>query len=282
MTSTSTHSARPGFHSVVSKDEWLAARKLLLAREKELTAHRDLVSAERRRMPWLKVDKPYVFEGPAGKETLASLFEGRSQLVVYHFMFGPGWKEGCPSCSFLSDHIDGTLPHLAARDITLAVVSHAPQPDLAAFRRRMGWRFKWVSSFGNDFNHDYHVSFTPEEVAAGQFDYNYRMNEVEGGGMQELHGVSVFCRDGHGNIFHTYSSYARGADMLVGAYSFMDLTPKGRDEGGLPFPMAWVRHHDKYGAGANGPDTHSAENAGHNPPASQPAPACCHAEANTA
>lgn len=255
------------FHSVVSQDEWLAARRLLLAREKELTAQRDLVNAERRRLPWLKVEKDYVFEGHAGKETLVSLFEGRSQLVVYHFMFGPGWKEGCPNCSFVADHIDGALPHLAARDITLAVVSRAPLAELAPFRRRMGWRFKWVSSLGNDFNHDYRVSFTQQELNSGRIDYNYRMNEVEGDGMQDLHGLSVFCQDGQGNLFHTYSSYGRGVDLLVGAYNYMDLTPKGRDEDGLPFTMSWLRHHDKYGP----------QDASH-----KPAAACCHAEANTA
>jgi predicted dithiol-disulfide oxidoreductase (DUF899 family) len=259
--------ANPAMHALVSKDEWLAARRLLLAREKELTAQRDLVNAERRRLPWVPVDRAYVFDGPNGPESLAGLFERRSQLIVYHFMFGPGWKEGCPSCSFLSDHIDGALPHLAARDIALAVVSRAPMAELAAFRQRMGWRFKWVSSFGSDFNHDYHVSFTPEELAGGKIDYNYRMEAVVGEGMQELHGISVFARDGQGQVFHTYSSYARGADLLVGAYNYMDLTPRGRDEDGLPFTMSWVRHHDKYA---------TAE------PIAPIAPACCHAEAGAA
>ena len=254
--------ANPAVHALVSKDEWLAARRLLLAREKELTAQRDLVNAERRRLPWLPVDKAYVFDGPKGPESLADLFEGRSQLIVYNFMFGPDWEEGCPSCSFLADHIDGALAHLAARDITLAVVSRAPMAQLAAFKQRMGWRFKWVSSFGSDFNHDHHVSFTPEELAGGKVNYNYRMEEVAG--MEELHGISVFARDGQGHVFHTYSSYARGADLLVGAYNYMDLTSKGRDEDGLPFPMAWVRHHDKYGA------------------AGPMAQACCHAEAGAA
>ena len=265
----------PAMHAVVSKEEWTAARLLLLAREKELTAQRDLVSAERRRLPWLQVDKSYVFDGPRGQTTLADLFEGRSQLIVYHFMFGPGWKEGCPSCSFLSDHIDGAVPHLAQRDISLAVVSHAPMVALAAFRQRMGWRFHWVSSSGNDFNHDYNVSFTPQALAGGKFYYNYRMNDVEGEGMQELHGISVFCQDGQGNIFHTYSSYARGADSLVGAYHYMDLTPKGRDEGGLPFPMAWVRHHDRYESGARPQEAAPA-------PARATDSACCGAQASVA
>ena len=254
--------ANPAVHALVSKEEWLAARRLLLAREKELTAQRDLVNAERRRLPWLPVDKTYVFDSPDGPESLADLFEGRGQLIVYHFMFGPGWKQGCPNCSFLSDHIDGALAHLAARDITLAVVSRAPLAQLAAFKQRMGWRFKWVSSFGSDFNHDHHVSFTREELADGKVNYNYRMEDTAG--MEELHGVSVFARDGQGHVFHTYSSYARGADLLVGAYNFLDLTPKGRDEDGLPFPMAWVHHHDKYGA------------------AGPLAQACCHAEAGAA
>lgn len=256
-----THTA---MHAIVSREEWLTARRLLLAREKELTAQRDLVSAERRRLPWVAVDKAYVFDGANGPESLAGLFEGRSQLIVYHFMFGPGWEEGCPSCSFLADHIDGALSHLAARGVTLAAVSRAPLAKLAAFRQRMGWRFKWVSSFGSDFNHDYHVSFTQEELAGGKVAYNYRMEEAAG--MEDLHGISVFARDGQGNVFHTYSSYARGADPLVGTYHYMDLTPKGRDEDGLPFPMAWVRHHDKYGM----------------PEPVAPAAACCHAEAGAA
>lgn len=256
--------ANPAMHALVSREEWLAARRLLLAREKELTAQRDLVSAERRRLPWVAVDKAYVFDGANGPESLADMFEGRSQLIVYHFMFGPGWEEGCPSCSFLADHIDGALPHLAARGVTLAAVSRAPLAKLAAFRQRMDWRFKWVSSSGSDFNYDYHVSFTQEELAGGKVAYNYRMEEAAG--MEDLHGISVFARDGQGNVFHTYSSYARGADPLVGTYHYMDLTPKGRDEDGLPFPMAWVRHHDKYGV----------------PEPVAPAAACCHAEAGAA
>lgn len=252
-------------HAVVSPEEWVAARQHLLAREKEFTAQRDLLNAERRRLPWVKVDKPYVFEGPQGRQTLADLFEDRSQLIIYHFMFGPGWKEGCPSCSMLADHLDGMLAHIAQRDITVAVVSRAPLAELAAFRQRMGWRFKWLSSYGSDFNHDHHVSFTKEELARGKVYYNYRMTE----GGDELPGASVFYKDGQGNIFHTYSTYARGLELLLGAYSFIDLTPQGRDEGGLPFTMAWVRHHDRYDTG---PGT----------AAGQAAPACCHAEARAA
>jgi len=229
---------------VVSRDEWLAARKQHLKKEKEFTRLRDKLSAERRELPWVKVEKNYVFDGPKGKETLADLFDGRSQLIVYHFMFGPEWEQGCPSCSFLSDHIDGSVVHLAHRDVTFVVVSRAPLPKIEAFKKRMGWRFKWVSSYGNDFNFDYHVSFTKDEMAKGKVYYNYDKNEFPS---DEGPGTSVFYKDGTGDIFHTYSAYARGLDMLVGAYNYLDLVPKGRDEAELPWTMAWVRHHDKYG-----------------------------------
>jgi predicted dithiol-disulfide oxidoreductase (DUF899 family) len=231
---------------VVSPAEWLVARTELLAREKELSRQRDAVSAQRRELPWVRIEKEYVFDAPGGKESLADLFGGKSQLIVYHFMFGPGWEQGCPSCSFVSDHIDGAVVHLAQRDVALTVVSRAPLPEITAFKQRMGWRFKWVSSYGNDFNHDFHVSFTPEEMAQGKVDYNYRMQEFPGA---EAPGASVFYRDGTGAVFHTYSSYARGLDILVGAYNYLDLVPKGRDEEGLPHTMAWVRHHDRYAAG---------------------------------
>jgi predicted dithiol-disulfide oxidoreductase (DUF899 family) len=228
---------------VVSRDEWLAARKQHLKKEKEFTRLRDKLSAERRELPWVKVEKNYVFDGPKGKETLADLFDGRSQLIVYHFMFGPEWEQGCPSCSFLSDHIDGGVVHLAHRDVTFVVVSRAPLPKIEAFKKRMDWRFKWVSSYGSDFNFDYHVSFTKDEMTKGKVYYNYGMVE----GNDELPGISVFYKDGTGDIFHTYSAYARGLDILVGAYNYLDLVPKGRDEAELPWTMAWVRHHDKYG-----------------------------------
>jgi predicted dithiol-disulfide oxidoreductase (DUF899 family) len=231
-------------HRIVSREEWLVARKAHLEKEKEFTRQRDELSRQRRELPWVKVDKNYVFDGPKGKETLADLFEGRSQLIIYHFMFGPGWEEGCPSCSFLSDHIDGSLVHLNARDVTLVVVSRAPLPQIEAFKKRMGWRFKWVSSFANDFNYDYHVSFTKEELAKGKVYYNYALQEF---GAEEAPGASVFYKDGSGTIYHTYSGYARGGDILLGAYNYLDLTPKGRDEDGLAFTMAWVRHHDRYG-----------------------------------
>jgi predicted dithiol-disulfide oxidoreductase (DUF899 family) len=229
---------------VVSRDEWLAARKQHLSKEKEFTRLRDKLSAERRELPWVKVEKNYVFDAPKGRETLADLFDGRSQLIVYHFMFGPEWEQGCPSCSFLSDHIDGSIAHLAHRDVTFVVVSRAPLPKIEAFKKRMGWRFKWVSSYGNDFNFDYHVSFTKDEMAKGQVYCNYDKNEFPS---DEGPGISVFYKDGTGEIFHTYSSYARGLDILVGAYNYLDLVPKGRDEAELPWTMAWVRHHDKYG-----------------------------------
>jgi predicted dithiol-disulfide oxidoreductase (DUF899 family) len=229
---------------VVSQAEWLVARKALLAKEKEATRQRDAIAAERRRLPMVKVEKDYRFDGSGGRESLADLFEGRSQLLVYHFMLGPGWKEGCPSCSFLADHIDGSLPHLNARDVTLVVVSRAPMAEIDPFKWRMGWRFKWVSSNGSDFNYDFHVSFTREEMARATVYYNY---EMEAFGSGEAPGVSVFHKDAAGAVFHTYSTYTRGADILLGAYNWLDLVPKGRDEAGLPWTMAWVRHHDRYG-----------------------------------
>lgn len=230
---------------IASPDEWLAARRALLAKEKQLTHLHDELAAERRALPWVPVEKNYVFAGASGEQTLSDLFAGRSQLVVYHFMLGPGWKEGCPSCSLLSDHLDGALVHLAARDVTLTVVSRAPYAEIAPFKARMGWRFPWVSSFDSDFNRDYHVSFSKQEVAAGQFYYNFGPN---GFPSEEAPGLSVFAKDASGAVFHTYSSYARGGEPFIGAYQFLDLVPKGRDEAGLPWPMAWVRHHDRYGA----------------------------------
>jgi predicted dithiol-disulfide oxidoreductase (DUF899 family) len=213
-------------------------------REKEFTRLRDQLSAERRDLPWVKVEKPYVFDGPKGKETLGDLFAGRSQLLIYHFMLGPEWEEGCKSCSFLADHIDGSVIHLAHRDVTFVVVSRAPLPKIEAFKKRMGWRFKWVSSYGSDFNSDYHVSFTKDDLAKGKTYYNYDLRESPSEG--EAPGVSVFYKDATGDLFHTYSAYARGLDMLVGAYNYLDLAPKGRDEDGLPFTMDWVRRHDEY------------------------------------
>jgi predicted dithiol-disulfide oxidoreductase (DUF899 family) len=229
---------------IVSRDEWLAARQQHLRKEKEFTRLRDELSRQRRALPWVRVEKRYVFDAPDGQETLADLFDGRSQLIVVHFMFGPGWEEGCKSCSFRADHLDGALVHLAHRDVTLVVVSRAPLPQIEAFKRRMGWRFKWVSSYGTDFNYDYHVSFTKDDMAQGEVYYNYEMRPF---GTEEAPGTSVFYKDESGAIFHTYSCYARGGDMLIGAYHYLDLVPMGRDEDALAFTMAWVRHHDRYG-----------------------------------
>ena len=232
---------------VVPPAAWLTARKDLLAKEKEFTRLRDELSRRRREMPWEKVEKNYIFDGPKGKETLADLFDGRSQLIVYHFMFGPGWKEGCPSCSFLADNFDGARIHLAQRDATLAVVSRASLPEIEAFKKRMGWRFPWVSSFGSDFNFDYRVSFAKDELADRKRPYNYG---TAGFASEEGPGASVFYKHENGQIFHTYSTYGRGLDILLTAYNFLDLTPKGRDEEGMvPHSMAWVRHHDRYAEG---------------------------------
>ncbi|HVO14369.1 MAG TPA: thioredoxin family protein [Alphaproteobacteria bacterium] len=234
-------------HKVVSPEEWLVARKALLAKEKEFNRLRDQLSAERRALPWEKVEKSYVFEGPAGKETLADLFAGRGQLMIYHFMLGPGWAQGCPSCSYLADHFDGAVAHLAQRDVTFVVASRAPLAEIEAFKKRMGWRFKWVSSFGSDFNFDYQVSANSEEKKSGKVYYNYAAGEFPS---EERPGLSVFAKDDAGAVFHTYSTYARGLDMIIGTYQMLDLAPKGRDEAGLPWPMAWIRHHDRYGKDA--------------------------------
>jgi predicted dithiol-disulfide oxidoreductase (DUF899 family) len=228
---------------IVSQEEWLAARKELLAEEKQLTHQRDALSAKRRALPWTKVEKRYVFDGPNGQETLADLFQGKSQLIIYHFMFGPDWNEGCPSCSFNMDHTDGALIHLAQRDVAFAAVSRAPWSKIEPFKKRMGWRFKWVSSYGTDFNRDYHVSFTKEEMAKGKVYYNYGLNEFPS---EEAPGISVFYKDANGDVFHTYSSYARGTESMLGTYNYLDLVPKGRDEDDLAFTMSWVRHHDRY------------------------------------
>jgi len=230
-------------HKVVSQNDWLTARKGLLAKEKDFTKARDQLSAARRALPWVKVEKNYVFDGPKGREALSDLFDGKDQLIVYHFMLGPGWVQGCPSCSFLADHFDGAVTHLAQRDVTLCVVSRAPLAEIEAYKKRMGWKFKWVSSFDNDFNHDFHVSFTPEEKAKGA-EYNYAKGDIPS---EELPGLSAFIKDEKGSVFHTYSSYARGLDILVGTYNFLDMAPKGRDEDALPWSMAWVRRHDEYG-----------------------------------
>lgn len=232
---------------VVSRDEWLIARKSLLAKEKALTRERDALSAERRALPRVKVDKTYVFETRDGRKRLDELFDGRSQLIVHHFMFGPGWQEGCVGCSFVADHVDGALVHLAQRDIAYVRVSRAPLAEIDAFKARMGWRATWVSSDGSDFNYDYHVSFTKADIAGGLVDYNYAAVEA---GSEDLSGVSVFCKDDAGDVFHTYSCFARGEEGILGTYFYLDLTPKGRNETGPRFNLGdWVRHHDKYGQG---------------------------------
>jgi predicted dithiol-disulfide oxidoreductase (DUF899 family) len=231
-------------HRVVSREEWLAARREFLVSEKEFTRARDRLSEARRQLPWVALDRDYVFEGPAGKQTLAELFDGRSQLVVYHFMFGPDWEEGCKSCSFWADNFDRIVVHLAHRDVTLLAVSRAPFAQLEAFRRRLGWGFHWVSSYGCDFNRDFGVSFTPEEMQRGEMFYNFGVTRFPS---EEAPGISVFTRDADGRVFHTYSCYARGLDMLNGAYHYLDLVPKGRDEDALSHPMEWVRLRDAYG-----------------------------------
>jgi predicted dithiol-disulfide oxidoreductase (DUF899 family) len=234
-------------NKIVSREQWIEARQALLAKEKQLTRQHDELARRRRELPWERIEKQYTFDSPRGKVTLADLFAGRSQLLIYHFMFGPEWKEGCPSCSYVSDHLDGAVPHLAARDVTLTMVSRAPLAKIEAFKKRMGWKFPWVSSFGSDFNYDYQASFTPEQRATGKVYYNYTEQPFPS---EEGPGASVFYKDPKtGEIFHTYSTYGRGLDSFVGTYTLLDLVPKGRDEDGLPFDMAWVRHHDRYDTG---------------------------------
>jgi predicted dithiol-disulfide oxidoreductase (DUF899 family) len=228
---------------VVSRDEWLAARTELLRKEKELTRLRDQLSAERQALPWVKIEKTYEFDGPDGKLTLADLFDGRSQLVVKHFMFGPDWEQGCVGCSFGLDNIVGALVHLEHHDISYVLVSRAPLEKLEAFRRRMGWPVKWVSSNGSDFNFDFHVSFTEAELANGEAVYNFANTRI---GIDEMPGTSVFYRDEAGGVFHTYSAYARGAEMFAGIFGYLDVMPKGRNETINGNLTDWVRHHDRY------------------------------------
>lgn len=239
-------------HPVVSREEWLAARTALLAKEKELTRLSERLAQERRALPWVKVEKDYVFDGPEGKETLADLFDGRTQLVVKHFMFGPDWSQGCVGCSFEMDQVQGALRHITHHDVAYAAVSRAPFPKIEAFRRRMGWPIKWVSSGANDFNYDFHVSFTPEEIATNAADYNYRQGASVA---DEMSGRSVFYKDEQGRIFHTYSSFARGGEVFLNSYAFLDITPKGRNETIRGNLTDWVRHHDRYdeAAGEHGP-----------------------------
>ncbi len=240
---------------VVSRREWLTAHTQFLAKEKELTRLSDELAGLRRELPWTRVEKEYVFTGPQGKLSLADLFNGRSQLATYHFMFGPDWEEGCPGCSYVMDHMQGAVEHLGARDVSLVLISRAPVEKLAAFPKRMGWHFRWVSSGGNDFNRDFGVYFTKQEVDSGAKAYNFATTAPHG---EENPGLSCFCKDPGGTIFHTYSTYGRGLEAMLGTYAILDRVTKGRNEGGLPSPMAWVRHHDKY------------------EPTSQGAGSCCH------
>jgi len=230
-------------HEVVSKGEWVEARKRLLAKEKEFTRVRDQLSAERRALPWMRIDKDYTFDGPNGRETLAQLFGDRSQLVVYHFMFAPEWKVGCKSCSFWADNFNGITAHLRQRDVSFAAISRAPLAKLQDFAKRLGWTFKWVSSQGTDFNYDFEVSFRPEALARGDATYNFgKLRNAN----SDMPGISVFAKDESGAVFRTYSTYGRGLDMMNTAYQYLDLVPNGRDEDGLPYTMAWVKLRDLY------------------------------------
>ena len=250
-------------HSTVTPSEWLAARKELLAEEKRLTRQMDAVSATRRALPWVKIEKDYQFDSRRGRVSLAELFAGRSQLVIQHFMLGPGWGEGCPSCSYMADHTDGMTVHLAHRDTTFVAISRAPLAEIERFRQRMGWQFTWVSANGSDFNHDFHVSFTAQEQASDEAYYNYTMGPARG---EEAPGISVFFKNDAGEVFHTYSTFGRGVEVMMGTYHLLDLTPEGRSERDVPYKMEWVRHHDRYAPA----------------PAAQPKPAaaaCCHQSA---
>lgn len=243
-------------HRIVSQAEWIEARKAHLAREKELTREMDRLREERRALPWVKVEKNYTFYGPNGRMSLADLFQGRSQLVVQHFMFAPGWTEGCIGCSFAADHVDAARQHFEQKDVSFAAVSRAPYAEFAPFKKRMGWDFLWVSSAQSDFNYDFGVSFTPEQLAGGKMHYNYEDQRASG---EEQPGISVFYKNDAGDIFHTYSAYGRGDEATIGAYAYLDLVPKGRDENGPNFNLGdWVKHHDRY-AGA-------------------PAASCCHSK----
>ncbi|HET7642076.1 MAG TPA: thioredoxin family protein [Nitrososphaeraceae archaeon] len=230
-------------HQIVSKNEWIKARKVLLKKEKELTKLRDQLSQQRRDLPWVAVDKEYVFDGPNGKQNLSDLFDGRSQLIVYHLMYDPDWDAACQSCSFWADNFNDIIVHLNQRDVTMMAISKAPYSKINAYKKRMGWNFNWVSSFDTDFNRDYYVSFTEEELEKKEGFYNFTIQYLS---VLELRGVSVFYKDRSGKIFHTYSAYARGIDILNNTYNYLDLVPKGRDEDSYDFPMAWVRRHDEY------------------------------------
>lgn len=266
-TTTTTTTTQRTPHPVLPRDRWVAQRRALLAREMELTRLGDQIARERRALPWVRIETPYVFDTPSGPRTLAELFGPHRQLLVQHFMLGPGWEAGCPSCSYMADHLGGMLPHLAQRDVAVALVSRAPIAEIERFRQRMGWQLTWVSSHGNSFNRDFQVSFTPEEIATGEVFYNYAKRPFP---QSEAPGISVFCKDETGAVFHTYSTYGRGVEAMMGTYDLLDLTPKGRDEDGLPYTMAWVRHHDRYETPAPASPAQSAE------------ASCCHAQAGAA
>jgi predicted dithiol-disulfide oxidoreductase (DUF899 family) len=253
---TTTTDATP---RVVPREDWLQQRAALLKRERELTHLRDRIAAERRALPWVKIDKDYVFDTPEGPRALGDLFAGRRQLLVQHFMLGPGWAQGCPSCSYMADHADGMAIHLAHRDIRFIAISRAPLAEIERFRARMGWRFPWVSSHGSEFNFDFGVSFRPDEMARGAVNYNYAIRPFPA---EEAPGLSVFWRDDSGDVFHTYSTYERGVEAMMGTYQLIDLTPKGRDERDVPNKMEWVRHHDRYEPLPSG--------------GAQPTAGCCH------
>ena len=230
-------------YTIGTRKDWLKARLDLLRAEKDLTRRSDELAQRRQALPWVRVDKDYVFDTAEGKRSLAALFDGRSQLLVQHFMLGPDWEQGCPSCSFMADHSDGMTLHLAHRDVTFVAISRAPLAEIERFRRRMGWQFRWVSSHGSDFNYDFAVSFTPEQVASGDITYNFGSWPYP---YEELPGVSVFARGEAGAVFHTYSTYGRGVEVMMGTYRMLDLLPKGRDERNVEYKMEWVRHHDRY------------------------------------
>ncbi len=229
--------------NIVDRETWLKHRQELLKREKDFTRERDALSQARQEMPWVEVAEDYVFENEQGPIRLSELFNGRSQLVVYHFMYGPEWEVGCKSCSFWADGYNGLDTHLAARDVSLIAVSRTSLDNIRAFKERMGWSFTWVSSLGNNFNFDYQVSFTEEERESGSVTYNYRQTSM---GSDEMPGVSVFVKDKEGKIYHSYSTYSRGLDLMNSAYNILDMVPKGRDEADLPYSMAWVQLHDTY------------------------------------
>ena len=227
----------------VSPAQWLTARSELLRQEKEFTKLGDQLARLRRELPRTKVEKNYAFESPHGRVTLTDLFAGHSQLMVQHFMLGPGWEEGCKSCSFMMDHFNPAVPHLAARDVAFAAISHAPLNEILPFKQRMGWNVNWVSSHGTGFNQDFAVSFTAEEIARGGVDYNYGKRNFP---QTEAPGISVFTRDAAGTVYHTYSTYGRGVEVVMTTYQLLDLTPKGRDEAAMEYGMEWLRHHDRY------------------------------------